>query len=114
MPLGAGLLLAALLFGLDRLIHRIRYRRMNAREKALWLCRRNLDLLKRMKMSRRESETIEEFAARAGERFEEEELVFCNIYEELLYGDPDPSEEILDTLSDNLALLRRHRWKKEK
>ncbi|MBO6297449.1 MAG: hypothetical protein J6N53_01275 [Lachnospiraceae bacterium] len=114
LPLGAGLLLAALLFGLDRLIHRIRYRRMNTREKALWLCRRNLDLLKRMKMSRRESETIEEFAARAGERFEEEELVFCNIYEELLYGDPDPSEEILDTLSDNLALLRRHRWKKEK
>ena len=113
LPLCAGLLLAALLFGLDRLISRIRYRRMNAREKCLWLCRKNLELLKHMKMSRRESETIEEFAARAGERFEEDELAFCGIYEDLLYGDPEPSDEMLNTLLDNQVLLRKRRWKKK-
>ena len=87
---------------------------MNSREKALWLCRKNLELLKHMKMSRRESETIEEFSLRAGERFEEDALVFCGIYEDLLYGDPEPSEEILDTLLKNQALLRKIRWRKNK
>ena len=114
LPLGAGLLLAALLFGLDRLAGRIRYRKMNAREKALWLCRRNLELLKHMKMSRRENETIEEFSERAGECFEPDALAFCDIYEKLLYGSPEPAEDVLDTLLENQMLLRKLRWHRKK
>ena len=112
LPVAAGLLLAVLLFAIDQLLSRIRYKKMSRRDKGLWLCKRNLELLRRMKLVRRESETIEEFAQRASERFTEEELAFCGIYEALLYGDKEPADEELAALQENRSVLRRRRWQK--
>ncbi len=112
LPITAGLLLALLLFGIDRLVGRIRYNKMTTREKAMWLCKRNLELLKRMKMARPESETIEEFATRAEESFSSEDLAFCAIYEKMIYGGMEPAAEELELLINNrkaLQQLRRQR-----
>ena len=112
IPISAGLLLALLLLAIDQLIRKIRYDRMSAREKGLWLCRRNIDALKRMHLVREDGETLEEFANRASEQVGEEATAFCSIYESLLYGRKEPTEEDLCLLLEvekRLLQLRRRK-----
>lgn len=109
IPISAGLLLVLLLLAIDQLIRRIRYDRMNAREKGLWLCRRNIDALKRMHLVREDGETLEEFANRVSEQVGEEATDFCSIYELLLYGRKEPTEEDLCLLLEGeKRLLQLH------
>ena len=115
IPVSAGLLLVLLLLVIDHLLRRIRYRRMDAREKGLWLCRRNMDALKRMKLIRKESETIEEYSRRAGEQCGSDATAFCGIYEALLYGGKEPTEDELKLLAENIKRLqKRYREQKKK
>ena len=68
-------------------MRRLRYSRMNEREKLLTSCRRNLRLLKRLGIAPGEGETLSELKERAKETLPSEMLEFIGVYEELSYSE---------------------------
>ena len=86
LPLAFVLLFILLFAATDRIVRKLRYSRMNEREKLLTNCRRNLRLLRRFGISPGEGETLSELKVRAGEILPSEMLEFIGLYEELSYS----------------------------
>ena len=96
----AVILLLALLI---RVIIRVRYAGMDDRGKALWLCRRNMELLKKIKPGRAGHETLMEYGSRLSDSVPVEHLLFLQMYEHLLYADYEVTE------ADRIILEEAHR-----
>lgn len=62
---------------------------MTEDEKALYLCRRNISLLKYLGFERDSGETLEEFAARCSGKVPAESMRFIECYERLSYDIPE-------------------------
>ena len=83
------LLIAVLIYVVDRVMTARRYRSMTEDEKALYLCRRNISLLKYLGFERDSGETLEEFAARCSGKVPAESMRFIECYERLSYDIPE-------------------------
>ena len=76
---------------------------MDDRGKALWLCRRNMELLKKIKPGRAGHETLMEYGSRLSDSVPVEHLLFLQMYEHLLYADYEVTE------ADRIILEEAHR-----
>lgn len=93
VPLVCGICFAVILFMADHLVRRRRYMMLDEKQKALWLCRRNMQILKRRGFGRNTEETLSEYRARLTDRIRPEFLGFLDAYEILLYSDRDIAVE---------------------
>ena len=82
-----------LIIAADAMLRRRRYRRMDERQKAVWLSRRCLAILKRRGLAKQDSETLSEYRLRCEDLAPEGCLDFCDIYEKILYSDADVTED---------------------
>lgn len=93
IPIAAGVLFTVLLFLIDWLIKKRRYQKLDDRGKALWQCRRCLQLLSRRGLGMLPGETLAEYEVRLKDLLPGREFAFCKIYERLLYSDKGISAE---------------------
>jgi hypothetical protein len=82
----AGLLVSAILIVADNLLKKRRYARLDENGKALWLCRKNMQYLKKRGLGKHDGETLFEYKNRLAESIDAELLDFTGIYETLLYS----------------------------
>lgn len=107
---------ALLIFLLNRLFVRFRYRKMNLTAKFRAEAERNLRILALMGIKREQEETMEEFGKRAGAILDEENaLQFLQSYEDFVYGDKEVDQSMLDEAKrqqEELGeiLKRKKRW----
>lgn len=93
IPFAAGILVAALLIAIGRMIARARFRRMDPRERFISRCRRDLYLLKQLDLGIEGTETLREYGSRIAEDAGEENTRFLSYLESCLYeGRPDLTE----------------------
>ncbi len=135
VPVMSGLGIALLLLALAVIINRIRYLRMDERQKMLWLCRQDMGILGRLWGMRNESETVSEYAARVEERifseyrsgtmpqtsggyhdgpssrFAHDYINFMNDYERIVYGDEAVTSETRKAMEEKDKLLRKFAMK---
>ncbi len=112
IPAMVGLLFILIWYALDRFIRKRRFESMTEKDKCLLLCRRNMDLLKRCRISRENGETLAEFKDRAEAVVPEEDLTFFEIYEDLLYSKKEAGEQdrlMLEETGKKLKKLKRRR-----
>lgn len=105
-PAAGVILFALILYGLDGLLKKRRYQRMSDREKSIWICKRNLELLARMKAGIRKQETLTEYRERAGREIPPEYLDFCKAYEEILYSGKETTKEERIKLEEDHEKIR--------
>jgi len=104
------LLIAAfvtIFFAIERHLRRGRYEKLSDTDKALFLCRRNMKILRMLGQGIDEagSETLEEYRARVGGLYE---LGFIDVFELMLYAKREPdSTEIEKIDSAGRALMDR-------
>ena len=108
IPPASGIALAGILFLLDGIIKKLRYRKMSIKEKGIWLCHRDMELLKKIKEGRGESETISEYRVRLSGRVPEDCLFFCETYEKLLYSEKGISGDELREAEEGYKRLLRY------
>lgn len=98
-----GTLLAFLLiFLLDNIMKHYRYAHMQADEQFFVEIRKNLWVLSRLGLTRKDAETIQEFKSRAQEKLMEETdctFAFLTVYEEVLYGGKEITPAMLQEVS---------------
>ena len=107
-PVSGVLLFALILYGIDALLKKRRYKRMDDRDKCIWICRRNLELLRRIKAGRSKQETLTEYRERAGKLIPLEYLDFCLIYEEILYSGKETTAETRIKLEEDHEKIRAY------
>ena len=107
LPVAAGLVFTLLLFALDALLKKRRYKKLDERSKALWLCRRNMQILKRKGYTRGTGETLSEMKARLLPELGEALCGFIDTYETLLYSECEISEEERLRLESVCKALRK-------
>lgn len=109
-------LAALLIFMLNRLLIRFRYRKMTQDEKFKAEAARNMRILALMGIARKEEETLEEFRRRAETMLGgENALWFLQSYEDFLYGDKKAGQAALEEIKreqEELAALlkRKRKW----
>ncbi|MBR3308089.1 MAG: transglutaminase domain-containing protein [Lachnospiraceae bacterium] len=108
IPLGAGAGIVLMILLLDMLAKRRRYARMSERDKCLWQCRRGINVLKRLTKGRQDNETLQEYGKRMRALVPESLLGFIGLYEEMLYGEGEPSAEEREELEESMRELRRY------
>lgn len=91
IPLVSCLVVFIIYLFMDTIVKKIRYNKMSDREKLGYMCRRNMNLLKRLGASLNQGETLEEFSARISKTMPKEVLYFIPDYEKLLYSDKEVS-----------------------
>lgn len=107
---------ALLIFLLNRLLVRFRYRKMDLTAKFRAEVERNQRLLALMGIKRGQEETLKEFGKRAGAILDEENaLQFLQSYEDFVYGDKEVEQSMLDETKrqqEELGeiLKRKKRW----
>ena len=79
------------LFLISLLIRRIRYVRMDERQKALTMCHRCMELLRRHHLARLESETVSEYRMRLLDELPDKCLGFLDDYERIMYSGKEVS-----------------------
>ena len=113
---GAGIAVILFLLILARMGLRMRYAGMSDRDKSLWLCRRNMELLKRIKPGRAGYETLMEYGKRLSESVPPEQLKFLKMYERMLYDDFEVTEadriELEEAHRRLLIFVRKMRWER--
>ena len=102
----AGLFLAAYI-PLDILIRKLRYQKMNNREKIRILFRRCIRTLRRMGYRPSPGETLQEYQTRVNREIPEVYLRFIQIYEEILYGERDVTEQDIRVFETAVYDLRQ-------
>ena len=102
----AGLFLI-LYLPLDFSVRRYRYKRKSRREKVRYLFQRILRILRRMGLKIRNGETLSEFAERAKRTVPQMNPEFISVYEEVIYGEREVSEEDVKLFEEETAALRR-------
>ena len=107
MPVVAGLAFTLLVFAIDRLIKEKRYRKMDERGKAQWICKNCLDFLKRKKLGRNDKETLTEYHERLKEILSEDHLEFIGTYEDILYSDRQISMDERKELERSYVSLKK-------
>lgn len=105
-PAAGIILFALILYGLDSLLKKKRYQRMSDRDKSIWICKRNLELLARMKAGIRNQETLTEYRERTGQDIPPEYLDFCRTYEEILYSGKETTREERIKLEEDHEKIR--------
>ena len=86
IPLCAGCAFALFVYILDRILKKRHYRKMDERDKCLWLCQRYLQYLKRKGAGKAEQETLEEYALRLGKDYPQASTAFLETYQYILYS----------------------------
>ncbi|MCR4584216.1 MAG: transglutaminase domain-containing protein [Lachnospiraceae bacterium] len=114
IPILSGAGLALLLYLADLLLRKKRYQKLNEREKCLYLCRQYLAMFKRIRLERDEEETLGEFRQRALPAVNEEQLVFLDTYERLLYAKLQPDAALRERLEKMKKPLQAYIRKKKK
>ena len=115
LPLLLAVLFLAGYISVFFLIRKLRYQRMTDRQKIQSLFSRSLRILRHMGFRMEKGETLAEFAERAGNAIGKETLSFIGVYEEILYGERDVSEEDTGIFEDavrSLFRVRMEQWKK--
>ena len=107
IPVSGGVAFTLLLFAIDRLLKRRRYKRLSERGKATVLCRNSLELLRRKHLGRNREETLSEYEDRLREELTEEQVSFIRTYEEILYSERDISEEERKLMEERFTDLRK-------
>ena len=107
IPTLFGIFLAALLFVFDILQKRRRYNRSDDRTKALWMCRRSMQILKKRGYAKGQGETLAEYRLRLSEGIAEEHLMFLESYEKIMYSDLTITPEDVKNLETSYDKLRR-------
>ncbi len=110
IPVVSGIMLTLLIFAFDRILRKRRYKKMSEEKKAFYLCKNSMELLRRMRLGRKEYETLSEYHDRLKAGSEAEYLEFINIYEEILYSDREVSEGLrlqLEGYFDDLKAFYR-------
>ena len=114
IPVIIGIAFTLLILLFDSYLRKRRYDKLDDRGKALWICARSLHLLKRAGAGIGDSETLTEYRERLGCRISGEYVMFCDIYERLIYScyviTPDDRaalERNLEMLKKNLKSIKR-------
>lgn len=107
MPIVAGLMFTLLVFATDRLIKERRYKKMDERGKAQWICKNCLDLLRRKHLGKNREETLTEYRMRIKDLTDEKQLEFITTYEDILYSDRQISADERKELERSYVLLRK-------
>ena len=102
------LITGILILFLERLIRWYHYQKMNVEQKYLVQVKRNLKLLSKLGLVRKEEETIEEFEKRIRmELSEEHKFYFLELHEKFLYGTFEIDEESIQlVLQEQEKLLQ--------
>ncbi len=108
IPPLSGIALILFLLAADGIIKKRRYKKMCDRDKCLWICHRNLELLKRIKAGRMAHETVCEYRDRISCDIPKKLLEFCKVYEELLYSDNAVSADVVKVLEDNHRGIKKY------
>lgn len=102
----AGLFLIAYI-PLDILIRRLRYQKMSSREKIRILFRRCMRILRRMGYRPGPGETLQEYRTRVNRDIPDVYLRFIHVYEEILYGERDVSDQDIKVFDTAVYDLRQ-------
>lgn len=78
-----------------RIVNAYRYRRMDLAGKALFLCRKNRKMLRRLGYKQGANETFEEYRQRLDSQFVHTIPEFLSVYEQLVYSEGEITEEML-------------------
>ena len=106
--LAAVVLLAIILFVIERTIRIMRYRRAKTPERYRLLVKENLRLLSLLKLERKDDTTLEELSERASEALElERPLRFIRDYESVIYGKKEVAPAMPRTAEKEQSLLLR-------
>ncbi|MCR5099371.1 MAG: transglutaminase-like domain-containing protein, partial [Lachnospiraceae bacterium] len=85
---------------------RIGYGRLDERQKAIRMCQRSMELLRRHHLGRSECETLSEYRNRLKDEISPESLSFLDSYERILYAFIQVSPEIRGSLEDDYITLK--------
>lgn len=85
LTIGVVALIAVLIYFVDGILTKRRYKSLTELEKAKVLCRRNMNLLKYLGYELNDGETLEEFAGRCRMKLSAEDMEFIECYERLSY-----------------------------
>ncbi len=111
IPILCGIAFTLILLGTDAIIRKIRYDRSQDREKALRMCEKSMQLLKRKGFVRKKEETLSEFRSRLAASVRPEYLDFIDSYERILYSSAPVTETDVETLEKSCLRLRHSRRK---
>ncbi|MCR5687345.1 MAG: DUF3488 and transglutaminase-like domain-containing protein [Lachnospiraceae bacterium] len=107
VPAAVAAAFTLLIFVADFVLKKRRYKRLDDRGKAEWLCRRCMALLSRRGLRRDASETLCEYRDRTEGMVPAGTLDFCGIYEKMLYSDNPVTEDDRKNLEDNFERIRK-------
>lgn len=112
IPVVFGLIFTLVLFLLDAIVKRRRYNLLDMREKALWKCRRNMQLLRKKGFGRLPFETLTEYDSRMCGDGNGHYTRFIGIYEKILYREGPVSDDEFAVIEQSFHLIRniRRKW----
>ena len=100
IPLAAGIGFALMVYAADRALKKRRYRKLNERDKCIWICKRYLQFLKRKGAGLQPQETLEEYAERLKKDYPQADCAFLDIYQRILYSGKEVTEGQLSALEE--------------
>ena len=106
LPALGGILFTLMLFAVDQMMRRRRFAKLSNHDKALWLCRRMMQVLKRKGLPRAKFETLSEYRARAEDVISAQYIGFLDTYERILYSDADVTDKDITALEEQINLLK--------
>ncbi len=107
IPVAVGALFILLIFAVMAIVKKVRYATLSERGKAVSICKNSLDLLKRVRLGRKDEETLSEYALRVKDELPKERLSFIGTYEEILYSEREVTEADRRQLEAGFKELKR-------
>lgn len=103
----AGIAFIVVAFAVAMIVRKIRYDRMSTDEKALYICRRSIERLRRIRLGMNEGETLSEYEKRLSKILPKERIGFIRTYEELLYSKRTATEKECERMESEYRALTK-------
>lgn len=108
IPVVCAIVFGILFLFISRILADKRYQRMSNSEKVLDLINRNMRILRIMGYTLGECETLDEYRKTKREDVSLEELSFLGLYERMLYSEYQASEEDVNCIEEEYAVLKQN------